>query len=62
MYRESPPRIFIESNVAPAPEKEGYVGQKRKYKCDPEPDIFAPNAELHVILTDPTPILRGSSA
>lgn len=50
---------FPEFEVATTPKIKWYTGEERDSKCEPEPNILAPETPLEIIWAYPAPILRG---
>jgi len=50
---------FPEFEVATAPKIKWYAGEERDPKCEPEPNILAPETPAEIIWAYPAPILRG---
>jgi hypothetical protein len=54
--------MVVYLDVPAAPEIQRDVEDGRNDKCNPEPDVLAPDTPLEVAFTDPAPVLSSRTA
>jgi hypothetical protein len=53
--------MFIDEDVTTTPKVKRDIYGERERQCDPEPNVFAPDAPLEMVFAYPAPILTGLS-